>query len=108
MPWCSGRCGTAVQRQNATISLEWLPRFVKALNEPTNEPIRVRKKYNVFTTVQPKQRKKLPRLRSKRLKLQADGWRTSPGSNRRPPAFKAGALPPELHAHPARTSCPFK
>src|SRR5216684_8576821 len=65
MPWCSGRCGTAVQRQNATISLEWLTRFVRALNEPTNEPIRVRKKYYVFTTVQPKQRKKLPRLRSK-------------------------------------------
>lgn len=56
MPWCSGRCGTAVQRQNVTISLEWLIRSVKALNEPTNEPIGERKKHYVFTTVQPKQR----------------------------------------------------
>src|SRR5437879_5644506 len=28
-----------------------------------------------------------------------DGWWTWPGSNRRPPACKAGALPAELHAH---------
>ncbi len=26
-------------------------------------------------------------------------WWTWPGSNRRPPACKAGALPAELHAH---------
>src|ERR1700716_3194329 len=31
--------------------------------------------------------------------LQENDWWTWPGSNRRPPARKAGALPTELHAH---------
>ena len=33
-----------------------------------------------------------------------DIWWTWPGSNRRPPACKAGALPAELHAHRKRYS----
>ena len=46
------------------------------------------KHYYVFTTVLPKLKKRKPRPRSKRLRLQADSWRTWPGSNRRPPASK--------------------
>src|SRR6266403_4341256 len=36
--WCSGRCGTAVQKRNATINSEWLTKFVRASNEPTIKP----------------------------------------------------------------------
>jgi hypothetical protein len=60
MPCCSGRCGTAVQRRNATINSEWLTKFVRASNEPTIKPIK-EKKYYVFTTVRSNQRKKLLR-----------------------------------------------
>src|SRR5579864_2930440 len=59
-PWCNGRCGTAVQRLNATISLEWLTKFVRASNKPTKRRTKDRS-YYVLTTVRPKRRKKLPR-----------------------------------------------
>ena len=39
--------------------------FVRALNEPTNEPIKVEIKYYVFTTVRGEQRKKFSKPRSK-------------------------------------------
>jgi hypothetical protein len=58
--WCSARCGTAVQRRNAIINSEWLTKFVRASNEPTNEPIKTRK-YYVLTTVRSNQRNKLLR-----------------------------------------------
>jgi hypothetical protein len=35
----------------------------------------------------------------KSLRERELSWWTWPGSNRRPPACKAGALPAELHAH---------
>src|SRR6266446_5221018 len=65
MQWCSGRCGTAVQRRSAIINSEWLTKFVRVSNEPTNKPIRVRKKYYVFTTVRQKQKRRLHKHRSK-------------------------------------------
>ena len=39
--------------------------FVRALNEPTNEPIKVEIKYYVFTTVRGEQRRKFSKPRSK-------------------------------------------
>jgi len=51
--------GIAVQRRNATISLEWLTRLGRALNKPTNEPMKASKKYYVFITVGTNWRKEL-------------------------------------------------
>ena len=48
-----------VQRAMRHSSPETMTRFVRASNEPTNEPIRVRKKYYVFTTVGSSRRKEL-------------------------------------------------
>src|SRR5712692_7786040 len=45
MPWCSGRCGTAVQRRSAIINWEWLTKFVKASSKPTKKPIKTKKYY---------------------------------------------------------------
>src|SRR6266404_1268970 len=44
----------------------------------------------------------IPKFRAISLEVLAprrNDWWTWPGSNRRPPACKAGALPAELHAH---------
>ena len=62
--WFSEPCGTAVRKRSVTINSEWLTKSGKTSSELTNEPIVAKKKYYVFTTVRPRQKKKLPRLRS--------------------------------------------
>ena len=42
-----------------------MTKFVRALNEPTNEPIKVEIKYYVFITVRGEQRRKFSKPRSK-------------------------------------------
>ena len=44
MRWCSGRCGTAVQRRNATINSEWLTKFVRASNRANEQAYQGRRK----------------------------------------------------------------